>query len=145
MAQAIITRRDYRYTGVGLERPIITPAYRIASRELKGINSNTIVKDTVYYPLGDETTVSTKDGYIYLCFTNGYGGDTSVVSYTLTIGDQTFTERSDNPISSPTGSENRIRLQAVYYIPKGVTVSYSFNVISGSLRYWSISAACSAE
>ena len=149
MAQAIITRRDVRYTGVELDRPIIVPAYK-KSRRYTGANK--IDFNTTYYPLGDETAVCAKDGYLYIhasrLRSNDDGsastGNNSTFSYEVHIGDNVYTRTSRPMRYDSTDTNSVIRFTEVFYIPEGATVSF-YMTYTGTLYSSTYCAICSAE
>ena len=129
MAEAMIVRRDLRYTGEkGLED--IVPPYKKANYSYLSA-ANRITFGTTYYPLGDASTVCSNEGFLYLAATCTSPGATYRWNYTVTIGNDVYT-----------GSVER-RLSKVFKIPVGVTASYVVSS-TGSASYRRLVAACSA-
>ena len=131
MAEAIIARRDLRYSGeVGLQD--LEAPYKKASWKS---GANNISLGNTYYPLGDATTTCTKEGFLYITATCTGPAAAHRFRYTVTIGNDTYT--SD-------GSEKyRYRFTQIFKIPIGVTVSFTVSS-SGSASTKKLAAAMTA-
>lgn len=145
MAQALITRRDERFVGVELDRPVLVPGFK-KSNYFTG--DNKISYSEWIYPLGSETTKCTKAGYLYFCISRTPVADdnttripaSSTMSYELHIGDMVETYTTDR-----VGTSNTQRIRGVYIIPEGVTVKIKVETNVSNNYHRAFTLCCTAE
>ena len=137
--QAIITRHDLRYAGQTGKTIDIVPPYKK--------DTGSIAKNTVYYPLGDATTKSSKQGYLYIAATcsNCTGGNRQL-GYEVIIGNKTYHYTQTIP---PYHNDEKNaywdgKVVQVFKVPLNVTVSFQI-IADGTFTDLYCAAACSAE